>query len=421
VWAQCPEKGDISNWFEAGLKTGDLWQIVEQLPDWSPELTAPPSKRPTPYNAPDPASIPRRAWLHDGHYIREAATTTVAPGGFGKTSLLLHDAICMVAKGLHVWFVSGEDPKDEIDRRIAAHCKHHNIDLSKLPGRLYVDDRTMFSLFIARSPRPASVQFDDQSLAQFAAAIVADKIDVVILDPFVSFHSVPENDNGAIDAVVKRLASIAHINKCCVEISHHVRKPFQGQASITVDDARGGGAIINAVRSGRVINRMSQHEAETAGIADDKRASYLRIDKGKRNMAPPEAASWFRIVGVIIGNDDNVQAIEPWVFPRAEQPTADDLLWLKATVKNKRYGADPRQTDWLGIAVAEHFGRDRDDKKDLAWIKGTISNWIKDKVIRRVNRLNEQKKERGFYEVVETDSAPITPAPPDLLEPEDYE
>src|SRR5215475_6953700 len=38
-----------------------------------------------------------------------------------------------------------------------------------------------------------------------------------------SFHSVPENDNGSIDAVVKRLALIGYRTNSCIEISHHVR------------------------------------------------------------------------------------------------------------------------------------------------------------------------------------------------------
>ena len=89
----------------------------------APEAEPPAQVEPrhaTLYVPPNPMEIPRRGWLHGGHYIRQAATATVAPGGFGKTTLTIYEAIMMVTMGLAVWYLSGEDPKVEIDRRIAA-------------------------------------------------------------------------------------------------------------------------------------------------------------------------------------------------------------------------------------------------------------------------------------------------------------
>ena len=85
--------------------------------------------RPTPYTAPDPAKIPPRPWLYGRHYMRGIISATVAPGGFGKTTLSLHEALCMVIEeGLRVWYISAEDDRNEIDRRIAAHLKKHNLE-----------------------------------------------------------------------------------------------------------------------------------------------------------------------------------------------------------------------------------------------------------------------------------------------------
>src|ERR1700720_310006 len=95
----------------------------------------------TPYEFPNAADIPPRSWLYGGHYIRGVATAAIAPGGHGKTTISLFEAITMAFKGLRVWFLSGEDPKVEIDRRIAAHWQHHQLDPSKITGKLFVDDR----------------------------------------------------------------------------------------------------------------------------------------------------------------------------------------------------------------------------------------------------------------------------------------
>ena len=49
------------------------------------------------------------------------------------------------------------------------------------------------------------------------------KIGLLVIDPFVIFHNVNENDNGAIDIVVKAIIGIANETRCCVHIVHHIR------------------------------------------------------------------------------------------------------------------------------------------------------------------------------------------------------
>jgi hypothetical protein len=352
----------------------------------------------TRYMPPDPANIPPRSWLHAGHYIRQAATATVAPGGFGKTTLQISEAIAMVAAGLAVWYLSGEDPKVEIDRRIAAHCQHHHVDLVALPGRLFVDDKTTFLLAIATAPRMGVVKFDDASLLQFEHAIMADEIDVVMLDPFVSFHTVAENDNGSVDAVVKRLAAIAQRTDSCIEISHHVRKPFVGQGTLTVDDARGGSALINAVRSGRVINRMNAGDAEQAKISDENRHFYVRVDRGKRNMAPPDKATWFHLVSVPLPNGDNVQALEDWKFPALfDGISVEDTEWVRELVRLKPYRCDSRSDQWLGIEVAKRLHLNVNAKADCTRINKIIGVWLSNSVFKKVELPDDRRRPKMFY------------------------
>jgi hypothetical protein len=89
---------------------------------------------PTPVKFRDPATIPRRQFIYGRHYIRAFLSATVAPGGVGKSSLALVEAVAMAAgRSLHgivppkatkVWYVNLEDPREEIERRIAAICLH---------------------------------------------------------------------------------------------------------------------------------------------------------------------------------------------------------------------------------------------------------------------------------------------------------
>jgi hypothetical protein len=87
-----------------------------------------------PFRPFDVAKLPPRSWLYGKHYQRRTVSLTAGPGGMGKTSNDMVEAIAMVTgrnllgeqpeERLRVWFHNGEDPRDEIDRRLAAICQH---------------------------------------------------------------------------------------------------------------------------------------------------------------------------------------------------------------------------------------------------------------------------------------------------------
>jgi RecA-family ATPase len=97
----------------------------------------------------DPSNIPPRPWVYGRHLIRKQVSVTVAPGGVGKSSLTICEALAMAsgrellgdwtAKGLKVWLYNLEDPRDEMDRRIIAAMQHHHVSPEEIAGRLYVD------------------------------------------------------------------------------------------------------------------------------------------------------------------------------------------------------------------------------------------------------------------------------------------
>src|ERR1700745_4181057 len=68
-----------------------LWTPNEQQHDDKPERIIA-----TPWAWRDPSTIPPRRWLYGKHYIRKFLSTTVAPGGAGKSSLVLVEALSMV-------------------------------------------------------------------------------------------------------------------------------------------------------------------------------------------------------------------------------------------------------------------------------------------------------------------------------------
>ena len=217
---------------------------------------------------------------------------------------------------LRCWYWSGEDEREEVERRIAAICQHHRIDARTLEGLLFYDSFQEIPITIATQGRNG-IAFDETQIKQITDAIRRKNIDVAVFDPLISAHKVPEGDNVAMDAVVKTFAKIAADTNCAIDLDHHTRKLAPGQSEVTIEDARGASAIIGAARSSRLINRMTGAEAANVGLSEVERQSYFRIGRAKANRAPPEASTWARMVSVAVPNGDNVGALEAWEYPDA--------------------------------------------------------------------------------------------------------
>lgn len=250
----------------------------------------------SPYVWTDPAQISPRQFIGPGrHFARKFLSATVASAGTGKTAAELLDAVSMaVGRDLITgkaieprtcWYVNLEDPLEELQRRIQAIALRYDLTASDFGGRLFLDSGRQQRIVVARDDRRNGIVINQPLVASVVDTITANRVDCWIIDPFISAHAVPENDNGAIDMVAKELAGIADVTNCAVEVVHHVRK--SNGAELTVDDARGAVALIGAARSVRVINSMTADEAAKAGIDPAQRRLYFRIDNGKANLAPP--------------------------------------------------------------------------------------------------------------------------------------
>jgi RecA-family ATPase len=194
-----------------------------------------------------------------------------------------------VAPGpLRVCYWNAEDPEDETERRFAAACIQYGVEPESLEGRLFLDHKFTPGRRLARADAHGRIRVDPEVLEWVLNFIGEHAIDVLMCDPFVAFHRVPEIDNGAMEELIKTVIEpIAAKRNCCIELAQHTRKPSFGQrADITADDARGASAQINASRSVRVINRMTQEEALLPGISAEDRKLYIRVSRDKPNFTP---------------------------------------------------------------------------------------------------------------------------------------
>ena len=245
----------------------------------------------------DPALLPQREWLYGRHYQRRTVSCTTAPGGFGKTTLDMIEGVAMTtcrdllgeqpSERLRVWLHNGEDNLIELNRRIAAICQHHKIDMRQLEGWLFLTSGSEFPLKVATGF--SELRIDGKLVDRIAEQIAENKIDVAILDPLITLHGVSEGDNVRMDTVIRLFSGIADAENCAIELSHHMRKmPAGVSADYTAADIRGATAIFDAVRSARVLNRMADKEGAELGLPSSSGRGICALIRPKGITARPQ-------------------------------------------------------------------------------------------------------------------------------------
>ena len=379
-----------------------------------PSTTTPYTITARPFVWRDPSTFPRRQWLYGRHLVRKFLSCTVAPGGVGKSSLQLVEALAMVtgrpllgiqvAEPLTVWIINLEDPLEELERRVLAVMLQFNIRPEDLGGRLFLNSGRDTKVVIASTTKAGTV-VAVPVVDALKAEIRVKRADVVVIDPLVKAHQVPENDNVAVDMVCTAFANIADECDCAFDLIHHVRKT--NGAEVTVEDGRGAVSLLAACRSARALNRMTKEEAERAGNLEAR--LFFRAENGKGNLAPPEKAEWFHLRSVPLGNGtpgipfddgDQVAVATSWTWPDAmESVTVRDLLSVQKAVSDGQWRADVQATEWVGRVVAAVLRLDADDKTDRAKINGMLKVWLGSGALKKVQGVDEKRRPRMFVEV----------------------
>ena len=363
----------------------------------------------TPFAAWQPEDqLPVRRWLYGHHLIRGRVSLDVAAGGVGKTALKVGEAVAMAAGrdlfnkampegALRVWLYNLEDDADELTIRLRAALKYHRVSRDEINDRLFVDSGLDQPCIVARQTGPGTtiaVPLVDALIAEIRAR----KIDVLILDPFVSSHGVPENDNGAIDLVVKQaFVRIAHECQCAINLVHHIRKSNGEEA--TADSARGASALIGAARSVQVFNRMTEDEAAKADVVPEKRKFYFRVTNEKANMAPPpERADWYRMNSVDLDNGEQVGVAAQFLWPAEKQIEDDKIEAIRAAMAGGQWRESPQATDWVGHAIGHILGFNSRDKAEAKKVQTAIRQLVKNEFLVIVSRDDGKGRMKPFVE-----------------------
>jgi RecA-family ATPase len=384
------------------LDSFDTPDAPEAAPDW-----------PTVYDMFDGASIEPRRWIYGNHYLRSFVSVLASAGGIGKTSLQIVEALAIVTgrpllgeevkERTNVWIVNLEDPLEEIQRRVIAAMQHYKITPDEVRGRLFVNAGRDFSLKFGIQTRDGVLP--NTKLVEYLCKQIPQKqIGCVFIDPFVGAHSINENDNMAVNAIVAEIRRVADETKCAIGLVHHIRKGNGEDASI--DSVRGAGSLIGAARAARVVNRMSPDDAARLGIDETEARSIFRVDDGKANLAPPAAAAVYRKMhGVQIENGEWIGVTIDFKLPDAfDGIGAKDAKRIQQIVAEAHSNGEPlkessQSPNWVGVAVANMLDIDISDKKGRSKVGAIVRTWLRTNVL-TTEKVFDKKKGREMPVIV---------------------
>lgn len=372
----------------------------------------------TPFRWRDPKAIPTRPWVYGRWLLRGTVTAVVAPGGVGKSSFMAASILALttgrpiLGKSVwggpqRAWYWNLEDDSEELERQIQATAMHHGIAPDACGDRLYIDSGLEVGHELCTAIKgPNGCVIQRPIIAGIEAELNARNIDVLIVDPFVSSHSVDENDNSAIDSIVKEWARVANRAKCSIVLVHHSKK--LGGQKVTTESSRGASSMPAATRATLVLNRMDEIEAKQFMIeADDERRRLFTVQDDKHSRAPAEKAEWYRMASVDLGNfdgehSDNVGVVTRWTPPDAfEGVNVTHLRRVQAIVAGGEFRESSQAANWVGTAVASVLGlsAEKAAKADRQRISNILSEWLGNGAL-RVERREDAAKGRSVPYVV---------------------
>lgn len=246
-----------------------------------------------------------RPRLYGDHLLKGYITALNAPGGVGKSVFSMTMAAGLAVgrdllglgevKPRKSLIINNEDGYNELELRLLGIAKAYRFtdeEKQLLPEMLKIQSGYHQQIKIAAHFEnlvgPTVIQ--DELIGYCRA----NDIEALFVDPLVSLHDSPENDNVAMDAVIAILRVIAEKAGVGIYLSHHSKKG--AQADSPDDNSRGASAIINGVRANYGLAKMTRDESKKFVLPEDAWPHMIRLDSGKRNYAANAAdADWFEL------------------------------------------------------------------------------------------------------------------------------
>lgn len=224
----------------------------------------------------------------------------VAPGGTGKTTVILYELIC-IALNRPVWglkvkrpgwslIVTAEDQRERLVARMREILE--GMDLSPMERRRVQSDVIIWDV-TGEQMKLAFASDGNLQLTTLADEIVeaykGDPPVIVLFDPMVSFGVSEERVNDNEQALVTAARRIVRGLGCCVRYVHHTGKAHARDKALDQYSGRGGSALPDGSRMTFVLQTWHPDDRLTPppGCHPDPQSSIVILARPKLSYARP--------------------------------------------------------------------------------------------------------------------------------------
>jgi len=277
-----PEKGDVSDWLEAGHGPEELLAEIKKAPQWHPKET--PHIMLVEGAKFGATAPPEVEWIVEG-VIQKGGNGIVTGEPKSGKSLLMMDLLLAVATGtpwlgfnvsrrVKCALISREDYPGMTQQRLARLFRG-TVRRADFEGWLWINTRWQTPTFLLE---------DDGHLSQLIDELRRENVEFVCFDVFRRLHGQDENDNTAIQKILDQLARIQTEVGCALALVHHTTKDMNGSIFRRIRGATAihgwtewalGVSVTNAEELGREWIRKVEFETKAAYPADPV---YFRIE-----------------------------------------------------------------------------------------------------------------------------------------------
>jgi hypothetical protein len=213
----------------------------------------------------------------------------------------------------NVLFISNEDDAAEVERRLQALARAHNLRWGDMRHRIRVQagDRPVVLLSRGRAGTPEQTQAVDA----IVDACRQDSRALVVIDTVASvMRGADENSADDAQALMSAITQIAREGDVAVLALHHTGKAaWRAGAAAAGDMAslRGSSAIAGAARAIVTLTPMPDEDGRRLGLEPEEAKKWSRLDTAKASYAARSGVpQWFRREGVSLNAIDERRPTE---------------------------------------------------------------------------------------------------------------
>lgn len=288
------------------LPDAEVRSIVKSVARYSPEIYRNEVKPSPPFPAPE--AISHDEWSNARStpdcivqdYLYADVGVLISPGGVGKTTVTLSEAIHIVLglplygltihKPGAVLLITAEDSREMLIARLRALCHEmqlNDADIATVMQRVRISDVSGSGFKLTEVSGDVVRPCD--GIDQIIEACQTIQPVLVVIDPAVSFGVGESRVNDAEQGLVEAARKLRKALNCCIRYVHHTGKANAREKTLDQYSGRGGSAFADGSRMVHVLQTLTPDEwRNETGTELLQGESGLRIARPKMTYCVPQ-------------------------------------------------------------------------------------------------------------------------------------